>query len=387
MGDARFLFVQSTTEQGGAETVLLNAFTASAELRARGSVAILGFGSGDLAQRLREAGASVFELRGVRLRNPVGVVRTVIALARAARVVGARVLVANGPHPQVYAGMAARVAHIRSAYLVHTLYRYPLLANHPIEALAIRGPCDFALANSEATREAVRRLRPKLRVDVIYPGTPVSWIDPTVRALARQEIGVTTAAIVFGAFGRLQRSKGQDVFIEAAAHVSAAVPSARFVLVGGVVFGLEPAFERELHARSRALGLGDQVIFTGQRRDATRLMAACDVVCHTARDNESFGMVLIEGMAQARPVIATRVGGPAEIIEDGVTGLLVAPNDVKGMAEAMLRLANDAGFRRAAGEAGLRRARDKFSATAYAESLVRRLDAVADRASIPAGVA
>jgi glycosyltransferase involved in cell wall biosynthesis len=116
-------------------------------------------------------------------------------------------------------------------------------------------------------------------------------------------------------------------------------------------------------------------------------MAACDVVCHATRVPEPFGMVIVEAMAQRRPVVATRGGGPSEIVVDGVTGLLVAPDDARAMAEAMVRLAGDAAFRREAGEAGLRRTSEKFSATAYAERLVRRLDAVAAGASVPAAAA
>ena len=123
--------------------------------------------------------------------------------------------------------------------------------------------------------------------------------------------------VLFGVFGRLQRWKGQDVFVEAAAEVARRHPQARFAIVGGSVFGLEPEFLEGLKRRVAELNLVDRLVFTGFRKDVAALMAACDVVCHTSRVPEPFGLVVIEAMMLGRPVIATRGGGPSEIIDSG----------------------------------------------------------------------
>ncbi len=387
MGDARFLFVQSTTEQGGAETILLNVFAASAEMRARAAVATLGFGRGDLPVRLTSLGVRVFELRAGRLRNPWGALKTVRAIACLKRELGAQVIVGNGSHPQVYAGLAAQLTGAGSVHLVNMIHRVPLLKNHPIDLLAIVGPCDLAVTLSEASRQAMAQLRPRLIVEALHPGTPISPAPAEQAAAARRELGASTGDTLFGIFGRLQRWKGQDVFIEAAKRLAAVEPRARFAVVGGAVFGLEPEYESLLKRLAGEAGLRSRVVFTGHRTDVARLMAACDVVCHATRVPEPFGMVIVEAMAQGRPVVATRGGGPSEIVVDGVTGLLVAPDDARAMAEAMARFGGDPIFRRETGEAGLRRVIEKFSATVYAEKLVRRLDAVAAGASIPAAAA
>lgn len=386
MEDPRFLFVQSTTEQGGAETILLNVFEASAEMRARAAVATLGFGHGDLPVRLRGLGVRVFELHAGRLRHPWAALKTVRVIVRLKRELGAQVIVGNGSHPQAYGGLAARLAGARSVHLVNMIHRVPLLANHPIDLLAIVGPCDLAVTLSEASRQAMAQLRPKLLVEALHPGTPIAPVPAEDASVARRELGVSAGDVLFGIFGRLQRWKGQDVFIEAARRVAAAEPRARFAVVGGAVFGLEPEYDLLLKRLAGEAGLGSRMVFTGHRTDVARLMAACDVVCHATRVAEPFGMVIVEAMAQGRPVVATRGGGPSEIVADGVTGLLVAPGDAREMADAMLRLASDAAFRRAAGQAGSRRARDRFSATDYADSLIRRLDAVAAGTTAPAAV-
>src|SRR5262245_23197669 len=141
-----FLFVQSTTEVGGAESVLFNLMECSAALRDRSVVASLSFGDGDLPERLRRIGADVVELPRARLREPLGVARSVVALRALAKARGVRVVIGNGAHPQILGGVAARLARIRSAFLVHMIHAYPLWKNDPRDALAIKGPCDLMLA-------------------------------------------------------------------------------------------------------------------------------------------------------------------------------------------------------------------------------------------------
>ena len=105
-----FLFVQSTTEVGGAESVLFNLFENSAALRGRSLIASLSFGDGNLPARLREVGAEVVELPRARLRQPVAVGRTLAHLRRLARKKGIRVVIGNGAHPQIVGGLTARLA-------------------------------------------------------------------------------------------------------------------------------------------------------------------------------------------------------------------------------------------------------------------------------------
>ena len=377
--EGRFLFVQSTTERGGAETALLNALAVSPALRARAAVVTLGFGRGSLPSDLRKLGAQVFEMPGGRLSHPLAASRTINQISRLARRIDARVILGNGSHPQVYGGVAARLCRARSFHFVHMIHSRPLLRNHPIDALAIVGPCDRALTCSEAAREAMESLRPGLPAEVVHPGTPVARVPPAQAASARRDLGAADGDMVFGIFGRLQRWKGQDVFVEAACRLASEQPRARFVVVGGAVFGLEPDWEVDLKQRVARAGLPGRVLFTGHRSDVASLMAACDVVCHATRLPEPFGMVLIEAMAQARPIIATRGGGPNEIVVDGVTGLLVPPDDVAAMVGAMRKLASDASFRLEAGQAGLRRVEEKFTAEAFARKVLSQLEAVIAR--------
>jgi glycosyltransferase involved in cell wall biosynthesis len=369
-----FLFVQSTTEVGGAETVLFNLFENSAALRRRSLVASLSFGDGNLPARLREVGAEVVELPRARLRQPVGVGRTFAHLRGLARARGIRVVIGNGAHPQIVGGLTARLAGIRSAFLVHMIHAHPWWRNDPLDALAVKSPCDLMLAVSKASLATLEQLRPKVMKRLLYNGTPIRDVAAEDARQARAELGIRDDEVLFGVFGRLQRWKGQDVFVEAAAAVARRFPQARFAVVGGSVFGLEPEFLAGLKRRADELSLTDRLIFTGFRKDVARLMGACDVVCHTTRVAEPFGMVLIEAMALARPVIATRGGGPSEIIDSDSAGVLVEPDDPAALAAAMLALAEDAGRRQAMGARGAARVRDSFTIDRMASELLRYLD-------------
>jgi glycosyltransferase involved in cell wall biosynthesis len=375
-----FLVVQSTTEVGGAETVLLNLFGASEELRRRSLIVTLGFGDGDLPSRLRALGAEVVELPKARFRHPWRVVHTFTSLRAIALASGARAVIGNGGHPQVIAGIVARLARAKAVFMAHMIYPHPIWKNELGDVLALAGPLDLSLAVSQAAQSTMSKLRPGVRNRLLYNGTPVREVAPADAAAARRELGAAEADVLIGVFGRLQRWKGQDVFVKAAGEVARARPNVKFAIVGGSVFGLEPEFLEGLRKQASVEGLADKLIFTGFRTDVPRLMAACDVVCHTSRVKEPFGLVIVEAMAVGRPVIATAGGGPSEIIASESDGVLVPPDDAAALGRAMLALVDDPQRRRAIGARGRELVRTRFSIDVMASELVKHLDElIADR--------
>jgi glycosyltransferase involved in cell wall biosynthesis len=227
---------------------------------------------------------------------------------------------------------------------------------------------------SRAARDAASKLRPSVPTRLLYNGTPLREVSAGDAAAARAELGVAPDQLLVGVFGRLQHWKGQDVFVRAAAIVAAQRRQVRFAIVGGSVFGLEPEFLEGLKRDVAASGLSDRLTFTGFRSDVPRLMAACDVVCHTTRVAEPFGLVVVEAMAQGRPVIATRGGGPSEIIESEEQGVLVSPDDPEALARELIALIDDPERRRRVGEAGRARVRAHFSSDVAAAKLIGFLD-------------
>jgi glycosyltransferase involved in cell wall biosynthesis len=147
----------------------------------------------------------------------------------------------------------------------------------------------------------------------------------------RREIGLTDDHKLIGIVGRIFPIKNHNLFLESAACISAHEPSARFIIVGDGV--LRPDLER----RTRELGIGHRVLFTGWRHDLPRIYAALDVLV-VSSDNEGTPVSAIEAMTAGCPVVATRVGGLPDLVDDQRTGRLVPPRDPKALASAVLDL-------------------------------------------------
>ena len=177
----------------------------------------------------------------------------------------------------------------------------------------------------------------------------------------KTELGWSTNSPLIVWCGRLQRWKGTDVFINAAAMVKQQIPEARFIIIGGSLFGIESDFEKELHRLVKELAHEDCIHFTGHMRDAKRYLSAADLVVHTSVEPEPFGMVIVEAMALGKAVIASNQGGPVEIVEPNQTGLLIEPGNHQALSEAMIDLLKNENKRTAMGIAGRKRAENHFS--------------------------
>jgi len=156
--------------------------------------------------------------------------------------------------------------------------------------------------------------------------------------------------------------KGHRNLIAAAQTVCREYPNAQFILVGD---GQQRAF---LEAETRAVGLDDSVIFLGYRTDIPELLSYCDVGV-LASTAEGLPNAILEYMAAGLPVVATKVGGVPEVVQDGVSGLLVPPEDSAALAGALLRLLRDEQFAQRLGKAGRQHVTDKFNFNLVLHSL------------------
>jgi len=168
---------------------------------------------------------------------------------------------------------------------------------------------------------------------------------------------------VVGAVARLVPVKGLHHLIDAAPLVLRHCPRARFLLVG------EGEMRPALEARARARGLQAHILFTGFREDVASVIAGTDLVVLPSI-NEGMGRVLVMAMALGKPIVASRVGGVAELLGEGEAGILVPPGDPAALAEAITTLLRDSQRARTLGEAGRRRA-PRYSAEAMLEALAK----------------
>ena len=235
-------------------------------------------------------------------------------------------------HAHLFASAAAAVQAVRDLPV-------PLVVTEHIEApwrdrrdRAVSGvvyrQADHVVAVSTAIRDllvADHGVAPE-RVEVLLPTTaaPVPSGGP---------LPVTGGPVV-GVVGRLVPEQGVDVFLRAAALVSAVVPQAEFVVVG------DGPLRPDLEHRVATLGLAGRVTFTGYRSEVSGVLPGLDVLAVPSRSDGS-PLVVCEAMAAGVPVVASRVGGLPDLVEDGGSGLLVRPGEAEDLARALVALLLD----------------------------------------------
>lgn len=203
---------------------------------------------------------------------------------------------------------------------------------------------------------------PADRIDVVPLGLELGSFAGADRVASRRLLGLGDDLFVLVAAGRFAPIKRLDRMLGAFARVRSEVPSAHLYLLG------DGALRKELEDIAATLGVKDAVTFAGWRDDVGDWYAAADVVVNSS-DNEGTPLALIEAGASGRPVAATRVGGVADVVDHGRTGLLVEREDLQGLADALIHLARNAAEREAMGVAAR-----QVSARFGSERLVNDLD-------------
>ena len=228
---------------------------------------------------------------------------------------------------------------------------------------------DKFIVVSEALRRTLieRHKIPPEKVIRIYNGIELDKYDPELysREKVRKELRIGLDEPLVGAIGRLVWQKGFPFFIRAASYVLRTIPNAKFLLVG------DGPLRSELERMVSDLGMTEDFIFTGFREDIPEVLAALDVLVLSSL-KEGLPMILLEGMAMAKPVVATQIEGISEVVEHGKTGILVPPEDPQALAEGIIALLRDEDKARRMGQAGRKRVEEKFSV----DEMVRRTQGV-----------
>jgi len=204
---------------------------------------------------------------------------------------------------------------------------------------------EFAIREEGALPDRVRYI-PNSVVAMEEYGNPMS------RAALQDEFGIPRGAVVMGSLGRLVEQKGVDVLLRGLALL--ARPDVHLILMG---IGQE---EERLRRMVEELGLARQVHFVGYRRDAPMILGALDLYVHPSRF-EGMPVALLEAMAAGCPIVATSVDGNLDLIDDGVHGWLVQPEDSDALAHAMEMALRSRDVRLLKGAAARQRAMRQFS--------------------------
>lgn len=188
---------------------------------------------------------------------------------------------------------------------------------------------------------------------VIPNAVNTEWITPAKRSeeLRKELSGNISDAVLIGLVGRLDKGKGQTVLLESALLLKQkGLTNFKIILVGEETRH-EPGTLQKLKSYVAANQLENNVIFTGFRSDIPEINASLDIIV-MASDAETFGRVVIEGMAAGVPVVATGAGGVPDIIDDGKNGLLFPPRNPQALADALEKLIKDKTLRSIMGSAG-----------------------------------
>ena len=204
---------------------------------------------------------------------------------------------------------------------------------------------------------------------VVYNAVDVSAFTGAPDALrGRQSFNLAEDDLAVGIVGRLERWKGQEVFLRALDVVRATVPNVKGVVIGDPV-PYDLNYHHLLLGLRDELGLSEHIILSGFRRDVAVVMSALDALVLASTSPEPFGRVLIEAMAAGKPVVATDGGAAREIIEDRVHGLLVPPGDVQALAQAIVRVLTQRELAVAMGQRGQASVRERFNVQQYVDGV------------------
>ena len=300
--------------------------------------------------------------RKVTMRNS-GDIRAIIRIINIVREEGVQLIIANSGREYWPAVVAAKVTGTKVIFIRHQVDRIRkttrwLISHHVERVVAVSKAVQDALLQSGI---------PSGKIEVIHNSITLEQFNPLLidREQVRRELGIGSTDIVIGFVGKLNRGKGIYDALAAVGSIAMKHPDVRLLFVGDGPERL--ALEEEAKRRS----LLDNVIFAGVRRDIEHMYAAMDIFTLPSTCEEAFGMVLIEAMAMAKPVVATRVGGIPEIVENEVNGVLVRPHDPSALADAISRCIDDRQFSgRIAGE-GRKLVERKFSDKAMGDNFER----------------
>ena len=201
------------------------------------------------------------------------------------------------------------------------------------------------------------------RAVTIYNGVDIKKFNDSVKGEEiRKKFGIGKNDFLIGVVGRVDRTKGQELLIEAFASLAGKYENIKLIVVGGSS-RKERRYYLGLRKYSNTLKLNKKVIFTGHRKDIPEITAAIDLSVFPSlpTSNEGFGRSIIEAMAMKKPVIASDTGGVPEVVADGVTGELFPAGNQQKLTEAIERLMLDEKRRFTMGEKGYMRVIENFT--------------------------
>lgn len=328
----RVLHTESSVNWGGQE---YRALEQMGWLREHGHQAFLAARPGsDIGARARLAGFTVFEVPFTGHYDP----RSILALRRLIKRHGIEIADCHGSRDVMTLSFARNLIPV-----IRTRHVSQAIKNKLHRRLQWRYGSDHIIATADCIRDEIlgKFLAPAAQVTVVGEWAGVPFFDvgekSAHRSAVRQEFQVPDDKALVLVVGMLRGDKAQEVLIETVAELRQRGRDVVALIVGSVTHS-QSDYGRKLEDLAAALAVEDLVRFAGYRDDVPRLTQGCDAQVITSISVEAQSRTVPQAFASRTPVVASRVGGIAELVDHGKTGWLVPPQDVSAYADALIRL-------------------------------------------------
>jgi len=370
------LVLNSTSDLYGASKILLAAVNL---LKKKGHHPIVVLTEdGPLANALQDIGAEVVFIRlGIlrrKYKSLAGIINRLWVLRKAYYSIKQLIrerditLVYSNTTAVLAGAFAAKSLGIRHIWHVQEIIENPKWLRSFLGKL-LNNYSDTVIVVSGAVKDNWGKFVSQKKLQLIY-----SSIDYLPYANSsgklRKELGFPDETVIIGMIGRVHYWKGQDYFLRIAGRLSHKFPELRFVMIGDAFPGYEYLYET-LASIKKEENIGSIVYDLGYRTDVPELLQGFDIMVLPSVLPDPFPTVILEAMASAKPVVATRHGGAKEMIDDGMTGILIPVNDPEEASVLMSPLIMDSEKRRQMGDAGRRKVLSNYSLEAFENKMIK----------------
>ena len=276
-------------------------------------------------------------------------------------------VITKGLSSHLYGGLASRLVGIPCVWHLQDFIseRFGGLYRHFFGLVARILPAHIIVDGTPISRQLPKNIQ--LHVSVVFNGVDTQLFHPDVDGVSvRQEFDIPDDALVIGNVARLTAWKGQHFLLDAFAQLTSLIPNSYLLIVGSPVFDNDD-YEGYLKSRTRNLGIEEQVIFTGYRRDLTRVLASMDIFAYTAVEKDTSPLSLLSAMAVGLPIVAFDIEGIREVVGDA--GLLAPVSQATPLASALKQMMGSPSCRIDYSQKSRLRAEKFFSLDQYVSSI------------------
>jgi len=364
------LFLNKISQLGGAEISLLNLVQ---DIQKYGYRPVVVLGSyGPLCKRLKKLNIKIYiyPLDFPHLKNPIPFLKSLLFLYHIIKTEKVQLIHSNTLWDNQYGVMAAKLVGI--PHILHVRG----FSEQKASWKSFYNMGSIAICNSKNTkRKFLKYSKFRKRTEMVYNAVDTERFKPNLksRQKARQNYGFKEVDFIMGMAGRLAEEKGQLFCLKTLLPILKKNSNCKVLIAGDAKIHPDTKYPGEILSFIRHNHLDGCVIMTGFVEDMNGFYNAIDLFLLPSF-REPFGRVLIEAMATEKPVIASRVGGVPEVVDNEINGFLVNPHDADSWCECIDKLINDKSLRVQLGKAGRRKVLEKFTLGNITSKIVSMYD-------------